>query len=68
MGSKWLRTELSVAQERNSRKQNEAIAIYMASLVESCDEAILGTNLKGRILSWNAAAEQLFGYSGGRLA
>jgi PAS domain S-box-containing protein len=34
----------------------------MASLVESCDEAIIGTTLEGRILSWNTAAERLFGY------
>jgi sigma-B regulation protein RsbU (phosphoserine phosphatase) len=63
MGSNWLRRELSVVQTRQARKQNEATAIYMASLVESCDEAIIGTTLDGRILSWNTAAERLFGYS-----
>jgi PAS domain S-box-containing protein len=55
--------DLSVAEERVVHRQNEAVAVYMASLVESCDEAIIGTTLEGEVLSWNMAAERLFGYS-----
>jgi PAS domain S-box-containing protein len=55
--------ELRIAEERLVRKQDEATAVYLASLVESCDEAIIGTTVVGRILSWNTAAERLFGYS-----
>ena len=54
---------LSVAEKRVVHRQNEAAAVYMASLVESCDEAIIGTTLEGEVLSWNTAAERLFGYS-----
>jgi len=32
------------------------------SIVESSSEAIVGTDLDGRILTWNRAAEQLYGY------
>jgi len=37
----------------------------MGSLVESSGEAIIGTDPTGRILTWNAAAEQIFGYCAG---
>ena len=54
--------ELRVTNKNLIRKQGEAAAVYMASLVASCDEAIIGTTLEGTILSWNTAAERLFGY------
>lgn len=58
-----VRKELRAAQERRVRKQVEATAAYVASLVESCDHAIIGTTLDGQVVSWNAGAERLFGYT-----
>jgi len=58
-----VRQELRAAQERRVRKQSEATATYIASIVESCDHAIIGTTLDGTVVSWNAGAEHLFGYT-----
>ncbi len=55
--------ELTAAQERRTRKQTEAATAYLASIVQSCDDAIVGKSLEGTILSWNAGAERLYGYS-----
>ena len=57
-----VKQELAAAQEQRNRRQAEATAAYLASLVQSCEDAIIGQTLDGTIVSWNAGAEKLYGY------
>jgi two-component system, cell cycle sensor histidine kinase and response regulator CckA len=58
-----VKRELRAAQERRDRRRTEAISAYLASIVQSCDDAIIGKTLEGIVLSWNAGAERMYGYS-----
>jgi PAS domain S-box-containing protein len=46
-----------------ARKQAEQDRILLAQIVESSNDAIIGFTLEQKVMSWNAGAERIFGYT-----
>jgi diguanylate cyclase (GGDEF)-like protein/PAS domain S-box-containing protein len=53
----------AIEHDITERKKLENAQAMLSALVEFSDEAIIGKNLEGTILSWNKAAENLYGYT-----
>lgn len=51
-----------ILRDITDRKEAETRKLRLAAIVESSDRAIISKDLSGTILSWNHAAEQLYGY------
>jgi two-component system, sensor histidine kinase and response regulator len=47
------------------RKRSEDTAAFLASIVQSSEDSIVGNSLDGIILSWNASSERFWGYTAG---
>ncbi|MBI4271524.1 MAG: MASE1 domain-containing protein [Candidatus Rokubacteria bacterium] len=56
-------TTLPLAAVVARRRRSEAALARVAAIIESSDDAIIGTTLDGVITSWNAGAERLYGYT-----
>jgi len=54
---------LKVARDISDRLRAEEAHAYLASIVESSDDAIIGRSMEGIIQSWNRGAERLYGYT-----
>jgi PAS domain S-box-containing protein len=52
-----------VFRDVTERRRAEVTRAFLASIVESSQDAILSKTLEGIIRSWNAGAERLFGYT-----
>ncbi len=53
---------LGISQDITDHKQSEEKNLRLAAIVESSDDAIIGTTVDGTITSWNKGAERLYGY------
>jgi PAS domain S-box-containing protein len=51
-----------ILRDVGDQEQAAATAALLASIVRSSDDAIIGTDRDGRILTWNPAAQEIFGY------
>jgi PAS domain S-box-containing protein len=54
--------EIQQAQARRERTRHLHRAAWLAAIVDSMGEAVIGTDLHGDITSWNAGAEKLYGF------
>ena len=53
---------IAIARDITKRMRLEHTWNLLSSIVESTDDAIFGVSWEGTILSWNAGAEEIYGY------
>ncbi len=52
-----------LGEQRVALRANEETRSFLAAIVDSSDEAIVGKDLRGQVVSWNSGAERMFGYT-----
>jgi len=57
-----IRRYISIRRDTTARHAANEIKAFLASIVESSEDAILSSTTEGIVLSWNRGAERLYGY------
>jgi PAS domain S-box-containing protein len=54
---------VGVSLDQTERKKADAAHALLAAIVESSDDAIVGKDVQGNIISWNNGAQRMYGYT-----
>ncbi|HYC01453.1 MAG TPA: PAS domain S-box protein [Candidatus Limnocylindrales bacterium] len=60
--SELRQVNVQLHREINERRRAENRSLYLASIVESSEDAIIGQGIDGVIVSWNPGATRVYGY------
>ena len=60
---KVVEQEIAAAAERRERRQVAELTARLAAIVEGTTDAIFSRDMAGTILTWNSAAETMYGYA-----
>lgn len=52
-----------ILEDLTEMKKTWRMRTFLASIVESTEDAVIGKDLDGRVLSWNQGAKRLYGYT-----
>ena len=52
-----------VTADITGRREAEELRSFLAAIVQSSDDAIIGKDLQSNVVSWNLGAERMFGYT-----
>jgi diguanylate cyclase (GGDEF)-like protein/PAS domain S-box-containing protein len=58
-------TQVGRPSKKSGRKQMEERILFQARLLDAVGQAVIATDLQGKIVYWNQAAEELYGWSAG---
>ncbi|MEP6752806.1 MAG: PAS domain S-box protein [Candidatus Dormiibacterota bacterium] len=57
----------SRSRDISERKRTDTVALEMAAIVDSSNDAIIGMTLEAMIKTWNRGAEHIYGYTGAEI-
>ena len=62
-----IQRELDSAEQRAELRRRQLSKFYLAAIIEHSHDAIIAKNLDGVVVSWNHAAETIYGYTAGEM-